>query len=142
MFCLIVEEIRPKQWIKNIAVFVALLFSKSFFSPRLFLLSLGAFVYFCLISGISYILNDIYDFESDRRHPEKCKRPIASGRFQITTARIVILMVTPIVILSCMLWSWKLDTANVKKYFIDRGHLTEEGYRIEAEAICELIKKL
>jgi len=70
---------RPQQWTKNLAVFVALVFAQSVTNPCLLGISISAFVVFCVLCGGIYILNDIVDVESDRKHPLKCKRPIASG---------------------------------------------------------------
>jgi len=70
---------RPQQWTKNLAVFVALVFAQGITEPSLLGISISAFVVFCVLCGGIYILNDIVDVESDRKHPLKCKRPIASG---------------------------------------------------------------
>ncbi len=104
----ILLAMRPKQWVKNTAVFAAVLFAKSLFDPVSLGRSVLAFVYFCIISGLAYILNDIYDLISDRAHPLKSKRPIASGVLSVKAAKNIVITVTPIVIISCMLWSWKL----------------------------------
>ena len=70
--------LRPKQWVKNVVVFAALIFSKEFFVPGQLLFALGAFCAFCLTASAVYIINDIFDAEADRAHPEKRHRPIAS----------------------------------------------------------------
>ncbi len=74
------EILRPKQWTKNVLVFAALLFSVKVATPMMLLNSLAGFSLFCLVSGCVYILNDYLDREADARHPEKCRRPMASGR--------------------------------------------------------------
>ena len=71
--------LRPKHWIKNVVVFAPLIFSRGLFNPEEVLTSLRAFVAFCLTASAVYILNDIADIESDRAHPEKKERPLASG---------------------------------------------------------------
>lgn len=71
---------RPKQWIKNLLVLAALVFSKNLLDGAALLRSLAAFGIFCLLSGAVYIINDLVDRESDRLHPEKRRRPIAAGR--------------------------------------------------------------
>jgi 4-hydroxybenzoate polyprenyltransferase len=71
---------RPKQWIKNGALFAPLLFSQNLFDKTLFLKAFEAFILFCLLAGSVYILNDLKDLREDRLHPVKCKRPLASGR--------------------------------------------------------------
>jgi len=76
----IIRSLRPVQWTKNFFLFAALLFAQKIFDVPLFLKTLGAFVIFCLLSGSLYLVNDVLDFEEDRVHPKKSKRPIASGR--------------------------------------------------------------
>ena len=77
--------LRPRQWTKNLIVFAAPLFGFSLSVPS-FLSSLLAFVLFCCASSSFYLLNDVADVESDRRHPLKCKRPIAAGLISIPVA--------------------------------------------------------
>ncbi len=79
---------RPGQWIKNIFVFTGVIFAKAFEVPQLLLeASLTAFA-FCLVSSAVYIFNDIIDKESDKIHPEKKNRPLASGRISFFSAGI------------------------------------------------------
>lgn len=77
--------LRPKQWTKNLIVFAAPLFS---FNLSISSLSgsLLAFALFCCTSSSFYLINDIIDVESDRRHPVKCQRPIASGLVSVPAA--------------------------------------------------------
>jgi 4-hydroxybenzoate polyprenyltransferase len=74
-----ISALRPVQWTKNLFVFAAVFFSKNLFSSQVLFRASIAFFIFCLISGCTYIFNDLCDRESDRRHPVKSKRPIASG---------------------------------------------------------------
>jgi len=77
---LILESMRPKQWVKNLIVLAPLAFAQKIFDPSLALKSGLAFFAFCLASSGVYLLNDLLDREADRYHPEKKDRPIASGR--------------------------------------------------------------
>ena len=77
--------LRPRQWTKNLVVFAAPLFAFSI-NWESFLGSLLAFVLFCCASSSFYLLNDIADVKSDRRHPVKCQRPIAAGLVSIPVA--------------------------------------------------------
>ena len=70
---------RPRQWVKNIFVFPAILFSQHLFDIDYLLRSVWAALCFCFLSGAVYLLNDVLDRERDRIHPLKSKRPIASG---------------------------------------------------------------
>lgn len=81
-----IRTMRPQQWVKNLFIFPALIFSKHLFQPDYFLTSLAAFALFCALSGSVYIFNDIMDAEEDRHHPRKKDRPIAAGRVSARTA--------------------------------------------------------
>ena len=61
------------------------------FAPSL-LLVIGGFAVFCGMSGATYIINDVVDAERDRKHPRKCKRPIASGAVPVGTALVFALL--------------------------------------------------
>lgn len=78
--------IRVHQWIKNVFVFVPLLFSLHLFDEDYFLTALYAFLVFCLASSAIYVINDLVDIESDRAHPVKRNRPLPSGAITKTTA--------------------------------------------------------
>ena len=71
--------LRPRQWVKNAAVFAPLLFAKALFDPDRLVRSVIAAAAFCLFSGGVYVLNDWVDRERDRLHPEKRLRPFALG---------------------------------------------------------------
>jgi len=86
MFKALLKTMRPRQWTKNGFVFFALIFDKQLFQLEAFLRTLGGFALFCLISSVVYIINDIADIEADRRHPEKKKRPLPSGKLPIKVA--------------------------------------------------------
>ncbi len=75
----VIKTSRPRQWIKNFAVFAALIFSGSLFDQTALVKSIFAFGLFCAFSSATYLLNDIFDIERDKLHPFKRKRPIASG---------------------------------------------------------------
>jgi 4-hydroxybenzoate polyprenyltransferase len=79
-------SLRPGQWTKNLIVFAGLLFSLKLFEPRAVLTAIEAFVIFCALSGIVYLINDVMDRESDQRHPTKCRRPIAAGDLPVSVA--------------------------------------------------------
>ncbi|MCS7250336.1 MAG: decaprenyl-phosphate phosphoribosyltransferase [candidate division WOR-3 bacterium] len=72
-------SLRPHQWLKNILIFAGLIFAQKLFNISLLLKTVFAFLLFSFASGSLYILNDIKDYEKDKLHPEKKKRPIASG---------------------------------------------------------------
>jgi 4-hydroxybenzoate polyprenyltransferase len=75
----LIRTMRPEQWTKNLVLFAGLLFAGGLLDPALIGLSVMGFLAFCLLSGASYILNDLLDVRRDREHPEKGLRPVASG---------------------------------------------------------------
>ncbi len=79
---------RPNQWTKNFIVFSAPLFSFSL-DGKIWLSGLYAFIIFSLISSSVYLINDSLDIKSDRNHPKKKYRPIASGKVPIECALIL-----------------------------------------------------
>lgn len=74
-----IKLMRPHHYLKNVLVFAALACSGQLFQTGKFLSCLLAFVAFCMISSVVYIINDICDADKDRLHPTKCRRPIAAG---------------------------------------------------------------
>ncbi|MGK6341891.1 decaprenyl-phosphate phosphoribosyltransferase [Chryseobacterium sp. DT-3] len=71
--------LRVEQWVKNLFVFVPLFFSGNITNLDLLSKSIFAFIIFSLAASVVYILNDYNDIEVDRKHPEKRRRPLASG---------------------------------------------------------------
>jgi 4-hydroxybenzoate polyprenyltransferase len=87
----LVVSLRPGQWTKNLLVFAGLLFGnaslgRSLFDPFALGRAGTAFAVFCALSGVVYLVNDVLDRESDRRHPLKAQRPIASGALPVPVA--------------------------------------------------------
>ena len=78
-----IQLLRPLQWLKNAFVFAPIFFSNNLLKPDCFWPTLIVFVVFCFISSSIYCFNDLRDVESDRLHPKKCKRPIASGNVSV-----------------------------------------------------------
>lgn len=113
----LLKAMRPRQWTKNGFVFFGLIFDKQLFLPEPFLRTLEGFFLFCLISSSVYLFNDIADIEADRKHPEKKKRPLASGNLSIgvATTTAVALAVAALA-LGCLLEP--LFAAAVAVYFV------------------------
>jgi 4-hydroxybenzoate polyprenyltransferase len=76
----LLASLRPEQWTKNLFVFAGVLFGAHLFDAQAIIRAAAAFVIFCALSGVVYLLNDLVDREADQRHPLKRLRPIASGR--------------------------------------------------------------
>jgi len=82
----IIKAARPRQWLKNLAVFTTILFGGQLFDPRSLTATAWAFIAFCFMSSSNYILNDVLDAPRDRKHPFKKFRPIASGKLPMSFA--------------------------------------------------------
>lgn len=85
----ILRLLRPRQWIKNGAIFVALIFSGQLFDSTLFLAVAEGFLIFCALSSSIYIINDMLDIEKDRIHPFKRFRPLAHNDVSVPLAAII-----------------------------------------------------
>jgi 4-hydroxybenzoate polyprenyltransferase len=82
----LLKAMRPQLWVKNLLVFAGVLFSRRLFDPDRLLVASAAFGIFCLVAGSIYVINDLMDLEQDRRHPDKRKRPLASGELRVPVA--------------------------------------------------------
>ena len=74
---------RPKQWIKNMFVFIPMFFGGELFDLHSVWLVVLTFFAFSMVASSIYCYNDIVDVDADRHHPVKCLRPIASGEVSI-----------------------------------------------------------
>jgi 4-hydroxybenzoate polyprenyltransferase len=81
-------SLRPGQWSKNLLVFAGLLFGLRLFDTSAVTAAVCAFAVFCVLSGVVYLVNDVADRESDRQHPLKAQRAIASGALPVSVALI------------------------------------------------------
>ena len=98
--CLGLAILRPRQWIKNGFVFLGILLQLRFPSwSQIIQVIIGA-ILFCGISSTIYIFNDLIDFEKDRIHPEKKKRPIASGQISKKVAISLMVVLGTITLIS------------------------------------------
>lgn len=77
---------RPRQWLKNLAVFAAIIFTGQLLNPQLLGITIVAFFIFCAASSANYLFNDVLDAKRDRCHPFKKNRPVASGVISPRTA--------------------------------------------------------
>ena len=82
----ILRLIRPKQWIKNMFVFIPMFFAGELFDLHSLCLCAVTFLAYSLMASSIYCYNDIVDADADRRHPVKCHRPVASGAVSVRLA--------------------------------------------------------
>lgn len=88
--------LRINHWVKNFFVFAALLFSLQLFNLRLAERSVWAFAVFCITASSIYLINDLFDLTSDRLHPIKSLRPVASGALRPAAALVLALVLLAI----------------------------------------------
>ena len=86
MLLALFQTMRPKQWIKNLIVFAALVFDGQLTQPEPFWRTLAGFGLLCVLSSTAYLFNDLADVEKDRLHPKKRLRPLPSGRLNRSVA--------------------------------------------------------
>jgi 4-hydroxybenzoate polyprenyltransferase len=82
----LLKTVRPRQWVKNFALYGALIFTGFLYQKGAFSLVTQAFFVFTILSSVTYIFNDLLDVKTDRLHPFKKNRPIASGALPIPVA--------------------------------------------------------
>ena len=99
-------SMRPGQWTKNLIVFAALIFSRSFESAELVMRSVEAFLVFCLLSGVIYLVNDIVDMEKDRLHERKRLRPLPAGHL----SRGVAIATAVVIAAVALVWATRIGT--------------------------------
>lgn len=92
----VIISLRPRQWIKNILIFAALVFSQNLINIHLLSRAFIAFLLFCAISGATYLFNDLMDIERDKMHPLKKERPLPSGRLSRVHAWITLTILTAV----------------------------------------------
>ena len=106
----ILKTMRPRQWPKNVFIFAALVFDGQLLNWRSVMITSAAFVLFCLASSLVYIINDLADIETDRQHPQKRLRPLASGKLTkqaaVLAASLLVLLVFPAAFLLNINFGW------------------------------------
>jgi len=96
----LLRTFRPRQWIKNVFVFAALVFDQKLTDWPLLGKTVVAFILFCMISSTVYIMNDLVDLEKDKQHPKKKRRALPSGQlkpwFAIASAIAILAVCLPL----------------------------------------------
>jgi decaprenyl-phosphate phosphoribosyltransferase len=104
----LLKTLRPHQWVKNLFVAAALVFSRHLTDLEYVLRTGIAVLAFCMVSGAVYTFNDVRDVEADRLHPTKQHRPIASGALSERTAIIAAIVLALVALGGSLALSWKL----------------------------------
>jgi len=110
----LVKTMRPRQWTKNLIIYLPFLFTlRQYWQPfsnemySMLVTATVAFVLFCILSGVVYLINDLVDIEKDRLHPTKRFRPLASGALSRAVAQFAIVFFFVVaIVLSFLLDFW------------------------------------
>ena len=106
----ILKILRLHQWVKNTFIFIPLFFGGCLFDMADWTSSLVAFVAFSFAASAIYSINDIVDVEADKKHPKKCKRPIAAGLVSKRQASLLaIILAIAALALPFLLNNWMLS---------------------------------
>ncbi|NML20736.1 decaprenyl-phosphate phosphoribosyltransferase [Pseudoflavitalea sp. G-6-1-2] len=119
-----IKLLRPKDWAKNLFLFVPSFFAGKLFDLYKFELLLGGFAAFSFLASSIYIINDYRDIESDRKHPEKRKRPLAAG----TVNKITALIIAISLFFAGMLISYLLDSSGKFLFVTSLYYVLNLGY--------------
>jgi decaprenyl-phosphate phosphoribosyltransferase len=104
----ILRTLRPHQWVKNLFVAAALVFSRHLTDATYAWRTAIAFAAFCALSGAVYAFNDVRDVAADRAHPLKCKRPIAAGALSERAAMATAIVLAVAALGACIWLDWRL----------------------------------
>lgn len=96
-FPALITTMRPKHWVKNMLIFIALVFDQQLVNWASFSRILAGFLLFNLLTSAVYIINDLTDLEADRQHPQKRLRPIPAGKLPSSVALIASILLLFIV---------------------------------------------
>lgn len=118
----LLKAMRPRQWIKNVVVFAALIFDGKFTQPDLLLRTVAAFVLFCLVSSAVYLLNDLVDIEKDRAHPTKRNRPLAAGTLKPWVAVVAMFLLLGVSLPIAFGLDWRLGVILLGYFILNVGY--------------------
>jgi len=128
------QALRPHQWVKNLILFVPLITAHEINQPALVLKALGAFAAFCLCASGTYIMNDLFDLDADRRHPGKCSRPFAAGTLPIPAG----LAAFPLLLAGGLLLAWRLAPGFAAVLGIYLALTTSYSWRLKQVALLDV----
>ena len=120
----IIKLLRPKDWAKNLFLFIPAFFARKFFVLENIELLIGGFFAFSFLASSIYIINDYRDIDDDRKHPEKRKRPLASGKVSKTTG----LLAAAILLVAGAVLGWLVDETGKFAFLLAIYYLLNLGY--------------
>lgn len=119
-----IKLLRPKDWAKNLFLFIPTFFAGKLFDLYRIELLIGGFFAFSFLASSIYIINDYRDIEDDRKHPEKCKRPLASGKVSKPAA----LGIAIVLFLAGIILSYLLDETGKFLFITGLYYVLNMGY--------------
>lgn len=127
-----IKLLRPKDWAKNLFVFIPSFFARRIFEPNEAILLAGAFAAFSFLASSVYIINDYRDREEDRRHPVKSKRPLASGAIKPGVA----LVIAIVLLVAGMVLSYFIDRSGKFLFLVGIYYVLNMGYSFGLKTIA------
>lgn len=115
---LYLKLIRVKHYIKNLLIFLPLIFSMQFYNIDNVVKTFICFIIFSIVCSIVYIINDINDKDKDKKHPKKCNRPIASGEVTLKEAYGLIVFLIILIIFISILIKNNIYTYGVLVFYL------------------------
>ncbi|MFX0048325.1 MAG: UbiA prenyltransferase family protein [Candidatus Hermodarchaeota archaeon] len=95
--------LRIRQYYKNVLIFVGVFFSERLFDFSLYFSLFLGFILLCFASSFNYIINDMRDINTDKKHPEKMrKKPLASGDLSISFAIVLLVFLSIVMVVSLL----------------------------------------
>ncbi|WEK37712.1 MAG: decaprenyl-phosphate phosphoribosyltransferase [Candidatus Pseudobacter hemicellulosilyticus] len=119
-----IKLLRPKDWAKNLFLFVPTFFAGKLFDLHRIELLAGGFFAFSFLASSIYIINDYRDIEDDRKHPQKCKRPLAAGKVSKPAA----LVIAIVLFLAGITLSYLLDDSGKFLFITGLYYVLNMGY--------------
>ncbi len=118
----LLQLLRPRQWVKNLFVFLPLFFDRHLFDAEYLLPCILVFFAFCFAASGIYCFNDILDVEADKKHHEKCKRPIASGAVS-KQAGYIVMAVCFVISMALLVLTHSINGHNSLLYLVIGGYI-------------------
>ena len=110
----LIKLIRIEHWVKNLFLFIPAFFAARLSEPLIIEHALLGFLAFSMVASSVYVLNDIVDAPNDRNHPDKCRRPIASGAISQQQGIVILgLLLLPGIVISALLSQGMLIYASI-----------------------------
>ena len=117
--------IRVKHYLKNILILLPAILTQQLFCRQVFFECVAGIIIFSMVSSVIYVVNDIRDVESDREHPTKCMRPLASGEISVQAAkRLVLIIMVGIIVV------WRVGNQGFALKYIGAASLSGHEYCI------------